>query len=142
MYPILAIDYGLKHIGLAYSDSKGIVASPLPVLNVTKNRDIDVLVQDISQICKEYRIKSILIGYPQSFSENQDINIKRIDKFLVVLTAQISLPINKWDESFSTSDAKNMLVSLGQHFKKTKKKIDSVAASTFLQEYLNRNKNV
>ena len=36
--PILAIDYGSKRIGLAISDSKGIVASPLEVLKITKKR--------------------------------------------------------------------------------------------------------
>ena len=137
MYPILAIDYGLKHIGLAYSDSKGIVASPLPVLSITKNRDISVLIEDILKTCEEYRIKSILVGYPQAFSQSQEQNQVRINVFIDQLKSKINLPVQTWDESFSTADAKNMLISLGQHYKKSRKKIDSVAASTFLQEYLN-----
>ena len=40
-YPILAIDYGKKHFGLALSDSKGIIASPLEVLSVTEHQGQD-----------------------------------------------------------------------------------------------------
>ncbi len=46
-YPILAIDYGAKRIGLAISDSKGLIASPLTVLNVTKNMGIDKIIEEI-----------------------------------------------------------------------------------------------
>lgn len=136
MYPILAIDYGLKHLGLAHSDDNGIIASPLPVLSITKNRDISALITEILEVCKEYRIQSILIGYPQVFTSGQVQNQKRIDAFIFKLKSVTTLPIQTWDESFSTANAKNMLISIGQHYKKNKKKIDSVAACTFLQEYL------
>ena len=49
-YPILAIDYGTKRIGLAVSDSKGLIGSPLTVLNVTKNMGIDKIIEEIKTI--------------------------------------------------------------------------------------------
>jgi len=48
--PILAIDYGQKRFGIAISDSKGIVASPLEVLYITKNRGEDEIIKDILEI--------------------------------------------------------------------------------------------
>jgi len=60
-YPILAIDYGTKRIGLAVSDSKGLIGSPLTVLNVTKNMGIDKIIEEIKTIIQEYRIKTILM---------------------------------------------------------------------------------
>ena len=45
--PILAIDYGLKRIGLAISDSKGITSAPLKVITVTKRRKMERAIDDI-----------------------------------------------------------------------------------------------
>lgn len=140
MYPILAIDFGTKRLGIAVSDSNGVISTPLDTLRITKNRGILELIEDIKALALEYRVKSILVGKPQSFNIDQDINHRRIDNFINTLAKRIEVPIQTWDESFSTSTAKDMLLSTGQHFKQTKEKIDSVAASVFLQEYLNSKK--
>ena len=65
--PILAIDYGQKRFGLSISDSKGIVASPLNVLYITKKRGQEEVILDILKIIDEYKVQSILIGKPQIF---------------------------------------------------------------------------
>jgi putative Holliday junction resolvase len=136
-YPILAIDYGKKHFGLAISDFKGIIASPLEVLSITKNQDQTEIISQILDICKEYRVKSILIGYPQAFVENHMRTQKNIDRFKRKLEEKTSLPIILYDESFSTTSAQNMLISSGQTTKGFRSKIDKVAATVFLQEFLN-----
>lgn len=138
-YPILAIDYGLKHIGLAMSDYKGIVSTPLDVLHITKNRDIDTLIVEIGIVIEENKIESLLVGVPQEFTKAQSINTKRINTFIKKLLKHIDLPYQTYDESFSTVNAQNMLLSTGKSTKSTKKRIDSVAAAIFLQEFLNLN---
>ena len=135
--PILAIDYGKKKIGLAISDSKGIIASPLEVLYITQNRNIDTLIDDILKIAKEYRIKTILIGSPQIFESNHEKMSKNIKKFVQKISILTDLPIITYDESYSTTQAQNMLLSLGQNTKSSKGKIDKIAATVFLQEFLN-----
>lgn len=140
-YPILAIDYGEKHFGLAISDSKGILASPLTTISITKNRKVDSVIQEILEICREYQVKRILIGKPQSFSENQDQTSKKVDKFISKIKVHSNIPIITYDESFSTTEAQNVLTSSGQHSKSYRVKIDQIAATVFLQEFLNSNKN-
>ncbi len=135
--PILAIDYGQKRIGLAISDSKGIIASPLEVLEKTKNRNIDILIEDILNIIKEYRVKTILLGCPQTFQDSYEKSEKKIKKFGNLLQEKTDLQIIYQDESYSTSEAQNMLLSLGQNTKSTRHKIDKIAATVFLQEFLN-----
>ena len=137
MYPVLALDYGTKRIGVAISDKYGIVATPLSTLRFTKNQNIIDLISQIVSISKEYDVQTILVGKPQTFEKSQEVNIRRIDDFINTLKKRTTIYIDTWDESYSTSNAKDMLLSLGQHFKKSKDKIDSVAASVFLQEYLN-----
>ena len=143
MYPILAIDYGTKRLGIAVSDSKGIVSTPLKTLTLTRNRDIVDLIDEIKILIEEYKITTVLIGKPQEFSSDYKINSNRIETFANTLRKRISLNIVFSDESYSTSSAKDMIVSKGQHYKNKKENIDSIAASIFLQEYLdNQNKNV
>ncbi|HBB64824.1 MAG: hypothetical protein UR34_C0012G0008 [candidate division WS6 bacterium GW2011_GWC1_33_20] len=135
--PILAIDYGDKRFGLAISDSKGIIASPLEVLEVTKNRGIENVLNSILKIIEDYKVKTILIGKPQEFEEIYKRTSKKIQKFTDELSKITDLPIIFQDESYSTSQAQNMLLSLGQNSRSSKNKIDMIAATVFLQDFLN-----
>lgn len=139
--PILSIDYGTKRIGLAVSDSKGLIASPLTVLNVTKNTGIDKIIEEIRAIIEEYRIKTILIGRPQAFQSTYNKSLKRIDSFAQKIKDNINIPVIFYDESYSTIQAQNMLLSLGQNTKSTRGKIDMISATVFLQEFLNSKQN-
>lgn len=139
-YPILAIDYGEKHFGLAYSDTNGLLASPLEVLTKGRKTSTEEIINQILEIAKEYRIKTILLGSPQVFIKSHEKTERKISKFEKILQEKTELPILKYDESFSTTRAQNMLTSTGQNTKRTRKKIDKVAAAVFLQEFLNSNK--
>lgn len=140
MYPILAIDYGEKHFGLAISDSKGVVASPLEVVSITKNRDINKIIEEILDLAKEYETETILVGKPQTFTPEHKKTEEKINSFITLLKKSTTIPILTHDESFSTSNAQNMLTSLGQTSKASKGKIDKIAATVFLQEFLNSEK--
>jgi len=137
--PILAIDYGTKRIGLAISDSKGIVASPLEVLRITKNRNINDLLEDILLVAEEYRVKTILIGKPQIFKEEHSLSVRKIDNFAKKISDITNIPVIFQDESYSTNQSQNMLLSLGQNIKSSREKIDMISATMFLQEFLNSN---
>jgi len=137
--PILAIDYGQKRIGLAISDSKGIIASPLDVLRITDRHGVNKILEDILLIVDEYRVKSILIGMPQQFEYSYSKSINKIKSFAKKLADMTDKPIIFQDESYSTTQAQNMLLSLGQSTRSSKGKIDMISATLFLQEFLNSN---
>lgn len=139
-YPILSIDYGDKHFGLAVSDFKGILASPLEVISVTKNKKKEDIIDEILSIAEEYQVKTLLIGMPQQFTKTQAITQKKIGKFVEKIKERTNLPIILHDESFSTLSAQNMLRFSGQSTKSSRKKIDKIAATVFLQEFLNSTK--
>lgn len=139
-YPILSIDYGDKHFGLAISDFKGILASPLEVISITKNKNKEDIIDEILSIAEEYRVKTLLIGMPQQFIEKHQVTQKKISKFVEKIKEKTSLPIILQDESFSTLSAQNMLRFSGQSTKNSRKKIDKIAATVFLQEFLNSTK--
>lgn len=136
-YPILAIDYGDKHFGLAISDKKGILAQPLETVSITKNKKVENLIKEILTIAEEYRAETFLVGLPQEFTSSHQITTKKIHIFISLLSKVTNIPIITYDESFSTTRAQNMLTSTGQNTKKTRGKINSIAATVFLQDFLN-----
>jgi putative holliday junction resolvase len=138
-YPILAIDYGTRNIGLAISDFKGIVATPLKVLHIKQNNGYEKVIEEIADICDQNKVQTILLGKPQIFEVSHQRTLKKIGKFENLLKDGIKLPIINYDESYSTVTAQDMLLYTKQSTKSTKDKIDSVAAAVFLQEFLNSN---
>ena len=136
-FPILAIDYGERRMGLAISDSKGIIATPLDVIKIPQGKGFKSILPQLITIIEQNRVKTILVGVPQVFTSNHIKTKEKIEIFIGFLKKSLKYPLLTTDESFSTADAQNMLLSSGQHTKATKDKIDKGAAAVFLQNFLN-----
>jgi putative holliday junction resolvase len=139
-YPILAIDYGTKNIGLAISDFRGIVAKPLEILHITPKTGLRKNIERISEICDKNKVQTILLGKPQAFEISHQKSLEKLNNFDKLLKEGVKLEVLYQDESFSTVNAQDMLLYTKQSTKKSRKKIDSVAAAVFLQEFLNSQK--
>lgn len=137
MHPTLAIDYGEKYIGIAISDSTGLIATPLEVFQITEKTPLEANLQKIAELATEYRAKSILFGVPQAFTKAQEKSVQKAQDFIDIAIGIIKLPYTTTDESFSTSTAQNVILSTSRRVKK--KGVDKIAAAVFLQEYLDRN---
>lgn len=137
-FPLLAVDYGKKRVGIAISDRKGLVASPLAVLLVTPKRGQDGLIADICELATQYRAEAILVGRPQVFVESHKKIVREVDQFIEELQQKTNLHIYTTDESFSTSKAQNMLLFFDKGRKRKKAAIDKYASAVFLQDYLDQ----
>lgn len=141
-FPMLAIDYGQKRIGLAITDSKGMVASPLTKIEFTKNRGLNEITTEIAKIFTDNRCKSLLIGKPQQFAKAHKKIVDKIEEFSEILEEKLGIKAHFIDESYSTLEAQNMLLSLGQGGKRSKNKIDEMAATLFLKKFLERQNEI
>ncbi len=133
--PVLAIDYGTRHIGIAITDSKGIVAQPLTVIDI-KKQNYDTVNYKIREIVKEYNIKTLVLGVPQVFKEAHLQNLEGILKFRDSIEEFTNKEVFLYDESYSTANSYKVLKAQGDNQKKAKKKIDKIAATYFLQELI------
>jgi putative Holliday junction resolvase len=129
----MAVDHGEKRIGLALSDPTGTIASPLKVIEHI-SRLLDAA--QVATLAQENDVGMIVVG--QSFDEEGKPNLagRRAAKFAAALQEQVSIPIELWDESFSTKDARAARVELGVSRKKRGGHQDSLAAVVILQSYL------
>jgi putative holliday junction resolvase len=130
---VLAIDHGEKNIGLALSDPSGTIANPLSVIpHVSREKDAD----RIAGLAREYGANQIVVG--QSFDESGAPNLagRRAAHFADVLRERSGLPVELWDESFSTQEAQEARIRMGVSRKKRSRHLDALAASVILQSYL------
>jgi putative Holliday junction resolvase len=130
---ILAVDHGEKRIGLALSDPTATLASPLTVINHV-SRLMDAA--QVANVASENQVGLIVIG--QSFDEEGEPNLagRRAAKFAQALKEQTQIPVELFDESFSTQDARATVIELGFSRKKRAGHHDSLAAVMILRSYI------
>ena len=130
---ILAVDHGEKRIGLAISDPTGTIANPL---NVVKHISRLMDAAQIATMAAENQAELIVIG--QSFDEDGQPNLagRRAARFAEALGEQTFIPIELWDESFSTQKARSARIQMGVSRKKRAGHLDEIAATVILQSYL------
>ena len=130
---ILAIDYGSRRIGLAKSDPTGLIASPISTLEVKSSREA---LDKIKKVIEEIGPASIVIGYPLLASGDRSDKCIEIDRFVEELSRLYSGPIQRVDESHSSTEAHAIIHAHGKRVGTQKKRIDKLAAVIILQRYL------
>ena len=130
---ILAVDHGEKRIGLALSDPSASLASPLTVIkHVSRLMDA----AQVANIASENEVGLIVIG--QSFDEEGNPNLagRRAARFAEALREQTRIPVELFDESFSTQDARSTVMEMGLSRKKRAGHHDTLAAVMILRSYI------
>ncbi len=127
----LGIDYGDKNIGIAISDSKGIMAFPYDVI-----KNDNEAIQNIMKIVEENNVKTIVIGKPVNLSGKENIATEKAMKMYRELK-EIFENVVLFDERLTTSMAHVIGKKMGLDNRKRKKKVDKIAASIILNDYLN-----
>ncbi len=127
---LMALDVGQRRVGIAVSDS-GIFASPHSVLHRKSKKEDFARLQ---RLITELKVERLIVGLPYSLSgpEVMGPQARRVKRYAEALAQQITVPIEYFDESYSTVDAKNYLAMAG----KKKIPIDAAAAAVILQNYL------
>ena len=135
---ILSIDYGEKRIGIAISNPECSIALPSEVLERKKNI-IDI--NHIKTIIEQKEIQAILVGMPYNMDGSESAKCKSVKDFINNLLKIINVDIIYWDERLSTVAQEKILINNNVSRKKRKKVIDKLAASHFLQSFLDFLKN-
>jgi len=129
----LSLDVGEKRMGAAICDETRTLARPLlTIKRASKKEDFARL----DAICREQQIEKIIVGLPKTLRNEEGPQARRVRRYAAELQAALNLPIDFWDERFSSVDAEERLAASSRKAR-TKGDIDSAAAAIILQEYLN-----
>ena len=129
----MGIDFGLARIGIALSDDTKFLATPYETY---KRKVEDQDIQHLIEIIKTKNVNEIVCGLPMNMEGvEQEIAIKTRE-FMAKLNEQTNIKIEFVDERLSSLMAEEMLKETERDWKKRKEKLDAVAASIILQDYL------
>lgn len=135
MNKYISLDLGIKSLGIAYSDSLGIVHNyenfNFEVYNYKKARE------KVIQVSKELDIKDIVIGFPLQLDREEGERCKSVRRFVEDIKKEDeTLNFILFDESFTTIEAKERLLDSGVKSKYLSKYIDMMSAYILLEDYL------
>jgi putative Holliday junction resolvase len=128
---LLAIDHGLKVIGLAICDPTGLIARPLQLLvRTSKKEDF----AQINAIIAQHQIVGALVGLPVSPPDiTEYTQADRVKVWASRLAAAIPVPVYLWNERYSSQDAEELMAEAGRD---RPERIDAIAAAVILQSFL------
>ena len=129
----MGIDFGLARIGIAFSDDTKFLATPF-ITYKRKTEDVDILY--ILNLVKEKNVDEIVCGLPLNMQGEEQEIAKLTRQFMQKVAEQSNIKIEFVDERLSSSMAEDMLRQTEKDWKKRKEKLDAVAASIILQDYL------
>ena len=128
---LLGIDLGSKTIGMAISDTSGIIASPLDTLKRGKFCDDSA---KLVALIKEHQIGGIVLGLPISMNGCEGPRCQATRQFAMNLLAAFDIPISFWDERLSTAAVERVLISEADMSRKRRGEVvDKMAAAYILQ---------
>lgn len=129
----MGIDFGMARIGIAFSDETKFLATPyVTYKRKTEQEDLNYFVNLIA----EKRVDEIVCGLPYNMQGEEQEIAKQTREFMQKLEELSNIKIEYVDERLSSSMAEEMLKQTEKDWKKRKEKLDAVAASIILQDYL------
>ena len=134
----LGLDLGSRTLGMAVSDSLGMIASSYKI--VRHCEEYDHLIEEVKETVEEKKIDAIVLGLPKNMNNTIGPKGELSIQFKEKLEKTLNIPVYLQDERLTTRQAENMLINNDTSRKKRKKVIDSLAATIILQSYLDKNK--
>lgn len=138
---ILGLDLGTKTLGVAISDPSELIASGLTTIRFEENKPEDSI-NEIEVIINEYNVKAIVIGLPKNMNNSLGFAAQRTKDFESILVDKFKLPVYEQDERLTSVTANNVLLQADVSRKKRKNKVDTIAATIILQNYLDIRKGM
>ena len=130
---MMALDVGGKRIGVALSDPTRTLASPLTTLRAEPHARA---MAELAKLSRDYEVAELVVGLPLTLSGEVGPQAKLVQEFADALGQQLGRPIRLFDERLTTVAAERMMLDLGMKPEQRKARIDEVAASIILQDFL------
>ena len=133
----LALDIGEVRVGLAISDAAGRVATPLKVLPAAEVLNNG---REFRTIVADWEVEQLLSGLPKTMAGEEGPQAASIRQKAKKIAKTCGLPLLFCDERLSSQEAKRILREEGLDERAMRGKVDMIAASLFLQAWLDSSK--
>ena len=131
----MGLDVGSRRIGVAVSDPLGFTAQPWDVQE-TSPTDPDAAAVALAALAARLDVTCVVAGLPLDQRGEVGRQARRVLDFLDRLRAHVSVPVETWDERYSTAAAERALLVGGVRRARRRQVRDQVAACLILQSWL------
>jgi putative Holliday junction resolvase len=127
---LMGLDVGTKTIGLALSDTRLVIASPLETIRRRRFRD-DMM--RLAAVIYHHRVGGLVIGLPLTLAGGEGPRTQSVRQFARNVAAERDLPTAFWDERLSTAAVEREMIAADLTRKRRGEIVDRVAAAYILQ---------
>jgi len=127
---LMGLDVGTKTIGLALSDTRRVIATPLETIRRRRFRE------DMGRLfflIDTHGVGGLIIGLPLTLAGTDGPRTQSIRQFTRNLIATRDLPVVLWDERLSTAAVTRDMIAADLTRKRRGAIVDRVAAAYILQ---------
>lgn len=130
---VLGIDYGTRRVGLAISDPLRVLAGPVG----TWDNEPD-LMKRLAELITGEGVTLVVVGMPYAPDGGKGAKAREVDAFIARLKSCHPVPVETWDESYTSVEAQRLLIEGGKRRKQRRAKgaVDTMAARLLLQQFL------
>ncbi len=132
---VIALDIGDKRVGIAAGDTSTRVAVPVKVL---PTGEVMGNARTWRMVLEDQEPELIVSGLPKSLSGTSGQQADKVLAMAQRIASAAGLPLEFSDERLSSSEAKHILREQGLSEREMRGKVDSVAASLFLETWFDR----
>lgn len=132
---LIGVDLGEKTIGLALSDVRRTIASPLETLPRGK---FQADAKKLLALASKFGVGGLVVGLPKNMDGSEGPSAQSARAFVRNLSPLTDLAIAFWDERLSTAAVTRTLIEADASRRRRDDVVDKVAAAYILQGALDR----
>jgi putative holliday junction resolvase len=127
---LMGLDVGTKTIGLALSDTRRVIATPLETIRRRRFRED---VTRLFLLVDTHGVGGLVVGLPLTLNGGDGPRTQSVRQFARNVVAQRDLPLALWDERLSTAAVTREMIAADMTRKRRAEIVDRVAAAYILQ---------
>lgn len=135
---IMAVDYGLKRIGIATADELWLT---IRAVKTIPSHGVNQDAYRLLEIANQLDTKQLVIGLPTQHQDRPGAVFRRVLKLCNKLQKLSTLPVTVWDESWTTTAADQWMTEHHIPAKRRRQIRDQIAACLILEDFLSNHKH-
>lgn len=130
---LLALDLGMKHIGVAVSDELQFTVRPICVI---ERKSWKKVLKQVIAFLEEFDAVGLVLGLPYNTDGTESEMSLEARRLARNFSLSINVPVFLHDERLTSYEAKGYLTKLGLSEKEIWDRVDSEAAAIILSDFL------
>ncbi len=131
---LLAVDWGEVRVGLALSEERQVLATPLETLVRRKGKRFPM--PRFLELVETHQPVGLLVGLPLTGEGEEGASAAAAREMAEAIEQRTGLPVELWDERLTTARALAAIREQGGSTRGRRQDVDALAAAVLLQHYL------